>query len=149
MDDVLVPETDGSSPYPFTRVKEIIGRQEETLVFTNEHGHDDFIHPIVVVEFVVPGLNAWQVGLQTKTSFCFRARLDPGLDAAERDAVCANIHDKLDALLAEKEMRNVQFTIETVETLPIDPHSGKFRLVVREKASASPAFADLEHTALR
>jgi hypothetical protein len=38
----------------------------------------------------------------------------------------------MNAILAEKEMSNVRFEIEQVESLAIDPHSGKFRLVVSE-----------------
>jgi hypothetical protein len=38
----------------------------------------------------------------------------------------------MNAILSEKEMGNVRFEIEQVENLAIDPHTGKFRLVVRE-----------------
>ncbi len=69
MDDVLVPESNGHNGYPFTKVKDIVGRHEDALVFTNRHGKDDFIHPIVIVELIVSGLNAWQIVLESKTSF--------------------------------------------------------------------------------
>ena len=42
------------------------------------------------------------------------------------------------ALLAEKEMDNVRFEIEEADALPIDPVSGKFRLVVRQSPSTAP-----------
>jgi hypothetical protein len=35
-------------------------------------------------------------------------------------------------ILAEKEMENVSYVIEPVESLPIDPLTGKFRLVVHQ-----------------
>ena len=38
----------------------------------------------------------------------------------------------MSAILLEKQMDNVRFEIEEVETLPIDLVSGKFRLVVRK-----------------
>ena len=38
MDDVLVPDFDGPAHYPFTRIREVIGRHEDALVFTNRHG---------------------------------------------------------------------------------------------------------------
>ena len=72
MDDVLVPEFDGPSHYPFTRIREVIGRHEDALVFTNRHGAQDFIHPIVIVEFIVRGLHSWQIMLLDQTSFVFR-----------------------------------------------------------------------------
>ena len=132
MDDVLVPDLNGSSIYPFTKVKEIIGRREDALLFTNRHGREDFIHPIVIVELIVRGLNAWQIVLESRTSFRFRAKLNAGQTAQERQATCVRIRDKMNEILAEKEMGNVCFEIEQVETLGVDPITGKFRLVVRE-----------------
>ena len=139
MDDVLVPDTAGPSPYPFTRIKEVIGRQEHSLVFTNEHGREDFIHPIVIVELVVPGLDGWQIVLESSTSFRFRARFEAGLTAREKQETHEAIRRTVGAILAEKEMRNVQFEIEPVEALAIDPVTGKFRLVIHEVAAAPPA----------
>ncbi len=135
MDDVLIPETRGCSRYPFARVSEVVGRREDALVFTNEHGAEDFIHPIVIVELVVQGLNAWQIVLENATSFRFRARFDAGLTRAGRDRTRESICHKLSAILAEKEMSNVSFEIEEVESLPIDPRTGKFRLVTRAAAA--------------
>ena len=132
MDDVLVPDTSGHTRYPFTRVKEVVGRQEDALVFTNQHGADDFIHPIVIVELVVRGLNAWQIVIESKTSFRMRARFDDGLSNEECQQTEGRIRETLNAILAEKKMQNVQFKIERVDSLAIDPTTGKFRLVMRE-----------------
>jgi phenylacetate-CoA ligase len=137
MDDVLLPDTTSPNPYPFTKVKNVVGRYEDALLFTNRHGELDFIHPIVIVELIIKGLNAWQVILESKTSFRFRARLEAGLSPAERQAALQRIHDKLTSMLAEKEMDNVKFKIEEVDSISIDPKTGKFRLVVREPASGA------------
>jgi len=131
LDDVLLLAESGSSPYPFRRIKEVIGRQEDALVFINRHGVEDFIHPIIIVELVVPGLEAWQVVLESKTSFLFRARLDPALTAKEREETFDAIRHRLREILGEKEMTNVNFEIEEVESLSIDTRTGKFRLVMR------------------
>lgn len=133
MDDVLVPATGAGSPFPYQRVREVVGRTEDALVFTNRHGQPDFIHPIVLVELAVPGLDAWQVVVEGDASFRFRARLDPGLPPPERDLCRHQLHTRLAALLEEKEMSQVRFRIEEVDTLAIDPHTGKFRLVLHEK----------------
>jgi len=129
MDDVLVPAAHGTSPFPYQRVREIVGRAEDALVFSNRHGRRDFIHPIVLVELVVPGLDAWQIALEGDEAFCFRARLDPGLSASGRDECLRLLRARLGSILAEKEMTNVRFRIEEVDALSIDPHTGKFRLV--------------------
>lgn len=130
MDDVLVPETDGPGPYPFRRIKEVIGRQEHALTFDNEHGQEDFIHPIVIVELVIQGLHAWQIVLESRTSFRFLAQYESGLTPDQTRTTHEAIRGKLAALLAEKDMRNVRFEIVPVASLAIDPVTGKFRLVV-------------------
>lgn len=139
MDDVLVPDGRESDRYPFTRVKDIVGRYEDALVFSNEYGEDDFIHPIVIVELIVEGLNAWQIVIESKTSFRFLAKLNDGMTARERKETQGRIRHKMDSILAEKKMTQVRFEIEEVESLSIDPHSGKFRLVVRSP-KREPAF---------
>lgn len=132
MDDVLIPDRDTPSKYPFTKIKNIVGRSEDALVFTNRHGEKDFIHPIVIVELIIAGLNAWQIVLEGDTSFRFRAKFEEGQTEEEEQETRERISKAMDALLTEKAMENVSFTIEKVEKLNIDPHSGKFRLVVRE-----------------
>ncbi|MBV9658098.1 MAG: phenylacetate--CoA ligase family protein [Verrucomicrobia bacterium] len=131
MDDVLIPDTSNHSPYPYTKVQEVIGRREHSLAFTNEHGQEDFIHPIVIVELIIPGLKAWQVVLESKTRFRFRACFNSNLTKQEHQETQKHLCAKLDAILAEKEMRNVAFTLEPVDSLPIDAATGKFRLVLR------------------
>ena len=73
--------------------------------------------------------------LESKTSFRFRARFDADLSPKECEATRERVRERLTSILAEKEMGNVRFEIEQVEALEIDPHSGKFRLVVREPAA--------------
>jgi phenylacetate-coenzyme A ligase PaaK-like adenylate-forming protein len=132
LDDVLVPDNESENKLPFAKVRGIVGRCEDALVFTNKRGEEDFIHPIVIVELAVPGLNAWQVVLQSKTSFRLRARLEPDQNEQETAATMERIRQTLRALLTEKSMDNVQFTIEQVDELEIDERTGKFRLVVKE-----------------
>ena len=145
MDDVLVPDTEGKSIYPFTKIKEVVGRMEDALVFTNRHGVDDFIHPIVIVELIIKGLRAWQIVLETRTSFRFLAQFESGLSAEESGATEDRIRQQLNAILAEKEMEHVQFRIEPVAALAVDPHSGKFRLVVRSPGHQLPLGARESH----
>lgn len=137
MDDVLVPADGQGSPFPYRRVREIVGRTEDALVFPNRHGQHDFIHPIVLVELVVPGLDAWQVVVDSGLSFRFLARLDPGLSAAERVECLRCLHTRLQAILAEKDMTQVRFRIEEVDALTIDPQTGKFRLVLHASPEAT------------
>jgi phenylacetate-coenzyme A ligase PaaK-like adenylate-forming protein len=130
MDDILVPEENGNPAHPFRRVKEVIGRNEDGPIFANRHGQDDFIHPIVIVELIVRGLRSWQIVCLNKTSFRFLAQFDREMTAAAKCDVRARVEEKLRSILAEKEMDNVSFDIQEVDSIPVDPHSGKFRLIV-------------------
>jgi phenylacetate-CoA ligase len=128
MDDVLVPAPPGNARNgPYRIVKEVVGRSEDAPVFRNEDGREDWIHPIVLVEFYVKGLKAFQVRVIDKTSFRFLAVLDAG---ADWDAFVRDATARLRALLAEKRMANVTFQLEQVTRLENDPRSGKFRLIV-------------------
>ena len=72
MDDVMFLEP-GVYQGPFRKIRDLVGRVEDTLIFTNREGREEYIHPVVIVEFSVPGLHAWQVVVRDKTSFVFRA----------------------------------------------------------------------------
>lgn len=133
MNDVLTlkPEEKGR-PYPFAEVAGIVGRQENTITFTNERGEEDYIHPIVIVELLLPGVRAWQFVVETRESFRFRACFEAGLTAQQHQEAQDRIRRELQLLLDEKNMRNVRYEIDAVDSLPVDPKTGKFRLVLHE-----------------
>jgi hypothetical protein len=129
MDDVLqaMPDTDWYLPY--TRVKGLVGRMEQALVFTNRNGIEDFICPIIVVELHVKNLRRFQIRLLSRSSFLFRACLEKDLGEREREEVFRDIRIKLQEILSQKEMDNVTFDIEEVDDLQVDQKTGKFRLI--------------------
>jgi phenylacetate-CoA ligase len=129
MEDVLqtIPDTDWSLPY--TKVKDLVGRMEQALIFTNRHGSEDFICPIIIVEFHVKNLRRFQIQLLSKSSFLFKACLEKGLGPKEREEVFRDIRMKFQEILSQKEMDNVTFDIEEVDDLQVDPKTGKFRLI--------------------
>lgn len=137
IDDVLVPDLDAESRYEHLVVREIVGRAEHALRFTNQFGEPDFIHPFVIVELFVPGLAQWQCVLRDDTSFTMRAKYDPALSDDERDGVRDDLRTRLETILTEKNMQNVTFDIEEVDEFLLDPHSGKFRMVVHEPAAVT------------
>lgn len=130
MEDVLDPLPGKAGSFPYTRVRDVVGRMEHAPVFTNCRGAEDFISPIIIVEFYVKDLRRFQLRLLGKASFLFRAVLEKGLEPATRDEVFRNIRMKLREILRQKEMDNVTFDIEEVDELEVDPKSGKFRLIV-------------------
>ncbi len=129
MEDVLQPMPEADWSLPYTRVKDLVGRMEQALAFTNRHGGEDFISPIIIVEFHVKNLRRFQIRLLSRSSFLFKACLEKGLGQKERDEVFRDIRMKLQEILSQKEMDNVTFDISEVDDLHADPKTGKFRLI--------------------
>jgi phenylacetate-coenzyme A ligase PaaK-like adenylate-forming protein len=125
MDDVLRPAGRFAGPYRI--VETLVGRREHAPVFRNAKGERDSIHPIVLAEFYVKGVKAFQFRLTGEESFRFLWQVEEGVSAGEvEEAIAA----RLRALLREKGMENVRFEIERVPNLPPDPETGKFRLIL-------------------
>ncbi|HXX53050.1 MAG TPA: hypothetical protein VEI28_00620 [Thermodesulfovibrionales bacterium] len=129
MEDVLQPAPDDAWRLPYTRIKDIVGRMEQSLVLTNRYGAEDFICPIIIVEFHVKNLRRFQIRPLSRSSFLFRACLERGLEQKEREEAVLAIRKKLKQILSQKEMDNVTFDIEHVDDLQPDPKTGKFMLI--------------------
>ncbi|HEX5138601.1 MAG TPA: hypothetical protein VFY93_16635 [Planctomycetota bacterium] len=127
MDDVLRPAARQGLMGPYRIVEALVGRREHAPVFVNAKGEKDSIHPIVLAEFYVRGVKAFQFRLTGEDSFRFLWQVEEGVSAGE---VEGEIAARLRALLDEKGMQNVRFTLERVPELAPDPETGKFRLIV-------------------
>ena len=139
MSDVLLPdERPRKDSYPYTKVQGLVGRQENALVFINENGQRDFIHPFVILDLAIPGLSAWQVMLESLSSFRIRVCLEDGCTESRCREAVEQVTHHFQHILKEKQMQNVVFEIERVDSLPIDPKTAKFRLVLK-----SPSYQDV------
>jgi phenylacetate-coenzyme A ligase PaaK-like adenylate-forming protein len=141
MDDVLIPQKDACGRSALTKIRDLIGRSEDSPVFLNQDGVEDFIHPSLIGELHVPGLKSWQIQLVDQTSFVFLARFEANRGREEKLAVRREIREQLRAILAEKRMQNVVFQIEEIDRLKVDSASGKTRMILkpeRKEHSARP-----------
>jgi phenylacetate-CoA ligase len=139
MNDVLLRESDSSGRYPFSKIRDLVGRAEDAAIFVNREGVEDFIHPSLIAELIVPGLKSWQIQLIDESSFVFNARFEASRDAQARQAIRRQIRDQVRAILDEKRMDNVDFEIEEVDRLEIDPVSGKTRMILKRRLEPAPA----------
>jgi phenylacetate-CoA ligase len=131
MNDRVVPvEDDRERIYPFLKVREIVGRAENSPVFENKHGVRDTITQHMIGEIFVENLKAMQVKALDFQSFLVYFTVDEAADPAAQ----AIVKDQLDAAWSEilyiKEMDNVSFQTQQVDRLDIDKLTGKFRLIV-------------------
>jgi len=126
MEDVLQPIDDEDRLYPFTKVKEVVGRSEYIPYFTNRSGGEDYI----INEFFVRNLRRFQMRVIDKGSFVFKVIIDRSIGEAERAKTLEEIETRLRATLSEKGLDNVMFKIEEVDDLPVDKKTGKFKLIL-------------------
>lgn len=128
MNDVLLPKENEKSPY--LHIEKLIGRKEITPIFTNQHGQEDFIHPGIFMELVTKNLDRYQIVLQDKQSFTVKAAFTQKLSHTEKTDVIQSITSQIDHILAHKSMKNVRYEIKEVDTLWVDPKTGKFKLIL-------------------
>jgi phenylacetate-CoA ligase len=129
MSDILTP-LDRSEHLPYQAIAEVAGRVESQARFKNVHGSVDGISPHTINEILVPHVRQFQMRLRSPESFEFAVVLQSGIrEDQKRDALSA-ARSTLTAILVEKEMNNVTFEIPTVDEIPVDAKTGKFRLIV-------------------
>jgi len=126
INDFFEEKIDACVKMPFTLVDNIVGRSEAMLWLENNEGKMDFIHPIVIVEFYVNGLEKFQIVVKDKKSFEFLAVITD----ADKEQVVNKIRETLDKILLEKNFTNVRYHVKFVDDLSVDPKTGKFKLIV-------------------
>lgn len=128
MNDELVMDTKKcacGSPFPI--VKTIAGRTEDFLWFLDEHGELEYLHPIVLVEFFVPGLRKFQFIQTEQNSLTMRAVIAD----EDREKTLEGITLQMKKILEEKKLdTSVTFNVQELEDISNDPRTGKFKLVV-------------------
>lgn len=136
MEDVLEPIEDPNPIYPFTKIKNVVGRVEHTPIFINQYGREDFISPMFLTDIAIENLRRYQFQLIDNTSFVFKLEPVLGLHSEAKTKLKNEVKHWLDTLLTRKNMKNVHFNIEEVDNIPIDPKTRKFRLILPPKKHA-------------
>ncbi|MCX6665669.1 MAG: hypothetical protein NT038_06385 [Euryarchaeota archaeon] len=127
INDYLKVKEDTKKMLPYTLVESVIGRDEMVIWLENRKGKLDFIHPIVIAEFYVKGLDKLQIVVKDKRSFEFFAVIDKSEKQGE---VVQKIKEKLDDLLKAKDFTDVTYSVRVVDELTIDKKTGKFKLII-------------------
>jgi phenylacetate-coenzyme A ligase PaaK-like adenylate-forming protein len=140
MEDILIPVADDEKILPFTKVSEVIGRNEYAMVLTNKHGADDFVAPDEIYQFFMKDLQQYQVRWVNKQAFIFRTVFKNNVDEFRKKEVRKKLKSKIASFLSVKEMENVSFKIEEFENLPIDPKTGKFRFIIKDAGNEFPCY---------
>jgi len=123
--------TNLQSPYGhYPVIGTVVGRNEWVPEFRNSQGEIDFLSPLIITEIFIPGVWRFQMRLIDETAFCFAICLDTALDATERATAIAATETRLHEILGQKGLNNVQFRVDVVDDIPVDPITRKFKLVL-------------------
>lgn len=125
-DEIVLSDKPCQCGWPFPVIDKIAGRSEESLWFAKTDGNREFIHPSMLGEFFVPGLERFQF-VQTKTD-----RLTmKAIIRDDKEEVISAIHERMAKILTRKELNDaVRFEIKLVDHIKNDPKTGKFRLII-------------------
>ena len=127
MNDVAIysdEECDCGLPFPL--LKSIIGRQEDVIWVENNSGGYETIHPMVFIEFFVPGLRRLQV-LQEERN---RIRLKLVTDG-DKEAILIAVTRRMEEILSGKNLLGqVTFDLEPVNLIAPDRKTGKTKTVI-------------------
>ncbi|MDP3970122.1 MAG: hypothetical protein Q8P90_00310 [bacterium] len=122
MRDVATRATTLSSNEQFSTLKSIHGRQNDNLPITLNNNELDNIHPIILSEFFVPGLEKIQFISKDNTSILIYYQAKKNLDKL----ILQNFQD----ILKQKRASNsMEVQVEKVELIPNEAKTGKLKLV--------------------
>lgn len=129
-DEIVLDDQPCACSWCSPTIRRMGGRSENFLWFERADGRQDFIHPLVMVEFMVPGLRKLQVVQGERNQLTLRAVVD----GDPQDARAA-IHGRMREILADKYLHDtVGFDIELVDKIENDPRTGKYRLIIPFKS---------------
>jgi len=125
-DEIILSDEPCPCGWPFKVIDKIAGRSEEYLWFTKADGTREFIHPLVLVEFIVRGLEKFQF-IQTGTD-----RLTmKAVVHSQKSSILPAIHKRMTEILSQKALNDtVRFEVELVDDIKINPKTGKFWLII-------------------
>ncbi len=110
----------------YRSIERLWGRKDDFLWFDLPHGKKEFIHPSLIVEFFVPGLQKFQL-IQVAPNHLHMKMVIEGNAATGQDKAKM----KLEAILKEKKLHNlVKVSTEIVDDIALDKKTAKARLIV-------------------
>ncbi len=112
---------------PFTRAVGLLGRNEDVLWFEDDSGNREFLHPLAVEGFCIEGLMDYQFVQLGNNAFEMRAQVS---QTASRADIRAEILKEMKAVLKEKNLEYVQFSVKFADEIKPDINTGKKRLIV-------------------
>ncbi|HIU74557.1 MAG TPA: phenylacetate--CoA ligase family protein [Candidatus Pelethocola excrementipullorum] len=128
-DSLVLKAAEEDSMYPFTRAVGLLGRNEDILWFEDGFGNEEFLHPLAIEGFCIEGLLDYQFRQIGKDSFEMFAEISK---SASKEAIRLEMLSQMKKILSEKNLDYVQFYVNFVEEILLDPRTGKKPLIVKK-----------------
>lgn len=120
--------------YPFSKIKNLAGRNEDLMWFQNEEGIKDFLHPLAIEGFCIEHMLDYQFIQKDNHSF----ELDIEVSKEEhKEKIQEKMTTSLTAILKEKQLDYVNFVISFVDEILPDTHTGKKKLIILKKGGTA------------
>lgn len=116
--------------YPFSKIKNLTGRNEDLMWFIDLQGNKEFLHPLAIEGFCMEGMLDYQFIQHDYVSFELNIELSK---TADRDKIHTEMTTAMREILYEKKLNYVQFIIVFVDEIYPDKKRGKKSLIVKAK----------------
>ena len=136
----LQPDT-AAQKQGFTRANLLLCRNEDVMWFAKKDGGMEFLHPLSIEGLCVEGLVDYQFVQTSEQSFEISVEAMPD---AGRDSLAAGIQKLIRPLLESKALSHVRYTIKFVDSIWMEPDTGKKKLVVTMKDFAQSSCTEME-----
>lgn len=123
---------DRKGRYPFHRIKNMTGRNEDLMWFEDEQGKQDFLHPLAIEGFCLDGMLDYQFIQKDKVSFELNIEVSK---EGEKEHILQEMRTRLKQILKEKKLEHVDFMVRFVDEILPNPHTGKKQLIIRKKGA--------------
>lgn len=131
-DRLVWDEYDGR--YPFSKIKNLAGRNEDLMWFQNEQGIREFLHPLAMEGFCLEHMLDYQFIQKDDQSFELHIEVS---EKAHKETIQKKMTVSLTAMLKEKHLDYVTFVIFFVDEILPDLQTGKKQLIVTKNGGTA------------
>lgn len=116
--------------YPFSKIKNLAGRNEDLMWFQDEHGTREFLHPLAIEGFCLEHMLDYQ--FIQKDDHSFELDIEVSKEA-HKETIRKKMTTSLAMMLNEKRLDYVKFAIFFVDKILPDTRTGKKQLIILKK----------------
>lgn len=127
-DQLKSKDGDENNICQFTKVENLLGRNEDLMWFEDGKGNREFLHPLAIEGFCIEGMLDYQFRQMDRSSFEMMIEVS---DEENKNSIKLEMLENMIKILREKHLEYVKFNVRFVGEILPDPQTGKKRLIIR------------------